>query len=132
MEVFLSEICVVCLDAEPTCYIKPCGHLCYCSKCMTSAVTRGNLECPLCRESVKSFHNFKGMTSTIDSATQAVVLTMRDTVDNLYDSTPYVCVDDSRMLYRRLSPYRLSSVARELLQKDDMPYDEMFHNVVNS
>ena len=42
----LLRECVVCLDAEPTFAVLPCGHRCLCAGCLGAAAQA----CPLCRK----------------------------------------------------------------------------------
>ena len=42
-----DKLCAVCLDAERTHALVPCGHRCVCLRCSELAVEQGI--CPLCR-----------------------------------------------------------------------------------
>ena len=44
--------CKVCTDAEVKKIIIPCGHLVFCSDCLTKAMHR-NPSCPICRASIR-------------------------------------------------------------------------------
>ena len=43
----VSRECVVCMNAQRTTMLRPCGHVCVCSECAEAVST-----CPLCRQSI--------------------------------------------------------------------------------
>lgn len=59
-----TDDCVICMDAEATHILAPCGHLCVCAACAcqlvhmegdaTSTEWRKSAECPICRRIVES------------------------------------------------------------------------------
>lgn len=59
MEVFVSQECVVCLDAAPQCVFSPCGHQCCCRDC-GDAVRASPLGCPLCRAGILDLQESSG------------------------------------------------------------------------
>ena len=48
-----AKTCVICMDAAPDHLVKPCNHLCLCSRCAVR-VRRDRIPCPVCRHAVRS------------------------------------------------------------------------------
>ena len=44
-----SATCVICLNAEPTHLLAPCGHQCVCAACCKMVLARTR-QCPVCRQ----------------------------------------------------------------------------------
>ena len=49
-----ADTCVICLDAESTHLLYPCGHQCVCESCATTLVDQDAAAplCPVCREDI--------------------------------------------------------------------------------
>lgn len=77
MEVFVSDECVICLDAKPTCYAKPCGHMNCCSKCLAILAAKQNPKCPCCRKDITSLHTFRGVADAMDCVAQSAIVTIK-------------------------------------------------------
>lgn len=46
--------CAICLDAEPNCTIKPCGHRVACYKCLRKVLKANQqAQCPMCRGKIE-------------------------------------------------------------------------------
>lgn len=49
-----QSACVVCLDADPTHIVVPCGHHCICAQCSFKMKAKDEQRCPLCRQTIDS------------------------------------------------------------------------------
>ena len=49
-----EELCVVCIDAETTQLLFPCGHICACLAC-AQILEAGTKVCPVCRAEFTAF-----------------------------------------------------------------------------
>lgn len=48
-----AKLCVICLDHERSCMLRPCKHMCVCDECAARIVSDSG-ECPMCRTRVEN------------------------------------------------------------------------------
>ena len=48
-----AKLCVVCLDQEKRCMLRPCKHLCVCDDCAAMLMSDSHPACPVCRTRVE-------------------------------------------------------------------------------
>jgi len=46
--------CLICLDGERVVVCQPCGHLCFCTRCVTDGTLDAISDCPVCRKKIES------------------------------------------------------------------------------